>query len=513
MKEFLKKSSVFFGAFLLSMLFLGTGERVLTAKAENVSLVQGEAVRYMGYSTHYYYVNGNMAYCLEPDMNPPSDGSYPSDILDKNQLLSKAMYYVYGGPGFEEYMKPSLTGGWDEKDRSYCLSHCILSYIYDGCDSNSAGFIGLNEDIKNAVIQFTGAIRSWPEIPDTDIGFSDTDIQTYFSPEEKRQRTKEVSCAGDPRNTITISLPDGVTLVNVSKGQEMTGRGTVSGQEQFYLAADVTFGNGETWNSGELYGSIRESWRTLVIKTGGGSQDIGTGQVVSAVLKPVSLQVKWMEKPELNVDKSADKEDKKYKVGDLITYTMEITQRLQNAVAKNVVISDTILTEGVKLQKKSIVLLDENHSVVSDAQINVKGNTYTIQAGQSLEFLQCVESGERFFVEYQVMITDKSVIGKEIEIENEVVVRADNAEEKKDKEIVTVEEEPEPEEPEEKPKEEPKEEPEPQPEKVEKVSVVQVPEREAVKTGDENNLMVITLLLILSCAAIFMCVRISRKTK
>ena len=73
---------------------------------------------------------------------------------------------------------------------------------------------------------------------------------------------------------------------------------------------------------------------------------------------PASLAVSWLPKPELETKKQADKTGKTYKLGDVITYTIEVTQRIQDAVAKNVVISDTILTEGVKLQKNSVVLLD-----------------------------------------------------------------------------------------------------------------------------------------------------------
>ena len=57
--------------------------------------------------------------------------------------------------------------------------------------------------------------------------------------------------------------------------------------------------------------------------------------------------------PELEIEKEADKSGKTYELGDLITYTIDVTQRIQDAVAKNVVITDTILTEGVKLQKTS----------------------------------------------------------------------------------------------------------------------------------------------------------------
>lgn len=501
MKFILRKCRFFLtGILLLSAGFFVVEESKV--EAAEVSLVQGVAIQYMGYSTHYYYVNGNMAYCLEPDMKSPGNGQFPSDTLDKNQLLSKAMYYVYGGPGFEAYMKPDLTGGWDSDDRAYCLSHCILSYIYDGCDPNSAGFIGLNEDIRSAVINFTGAITSWPNIPDTDISLSDNSLQASFAPEEKLQRTESVSCLGDVRNSITLPMPKGVTLVNETKGRADQGNVVINGGDTFHLAADVTYGNGQSWESGKLYGAIQESWRTLVVKTGAGSQDIGTGEVVTVETTPITLQAKWMEKPKLNVTKQADKESKLYKVGDVITYTIDVTQSIQNAVAKQVEISDTILTEGVKLQKNSIVLMDENQSVISDAIISVKGNTYTIRSGNSLEFLQSVESGEKFTVEYQVIITDEAVIGKEIE--NEVVVRAQNAEEVKEKEIVKVEEPP---------KEEPKipEPKAPDPEVVIKETPIIRPV--SVKTGDEENLMLLIILSILSCTAIFICGRIARKIR
>ena len=126
------------------------------------------------------------------------------------------------------------------------------------------------------------------------------------------------------------------------------------------------------------------------------------------------------------IEKQADKTDKKYQVGDLITYTTDVTQRIQNAVAKNVVITDTILTEGVKLQKNSVVLLDAGQNIIENAVIQVIGNSFSIHAG---EFLQSADLGEKYTVEYQVMITDEGLIGKEIE--NEVVVRADNADEER----------------------------------------------------------------------------------
>ena len=222
------------------------------------------------------------------------------------------------------------------------------------------------------------------------------------------------------------------------------------------------------------------------------------------------MQVKWLDKPELQVEKNADKSGKTYKLGDIITYTLDVTQQIEKAIAKNVVITDTILTEGVKLQKNSVILLNENGEKIPDAKITEQGNSYTIHAG---EFLEGPESGQKYTVEYQVAITDESVIGKEIE--NEVIVRADNAEDVDDTEIVTVEESEKPEKPEnpeipEKPAEKKK----PEIVKVEKkAEKPSVKKKEIVKTGDEQDLILLTVLCILSCTVIFTCGRIARKTK
>ena len=111
------------------------------------------------------------------------------------------------------------------------------------------------------------------------------------------------------------------------------------------------------------------------------------------------------------------------------------------------------------------------------------------------------------------MITDESVIGKEIH--NHVIVRSDNCEEKEDEEKVEVEE---PEKPKEEPPKEPEEPEEPKepelpvPEEPEEITQ-KVEKTAPVKTGDEGNLMVLALLCILSCALLLICVKISCKAK
>lgn len=506
-----KRGSIFArGLVLMSAVLLMTILREpMRAEAKDVSLVKGASVSYLGYSTHYYYVDGNLAFCLEPDKKSPGNGTYSSGELDGNDLLGKAMYYVYGGPGYETYMKPTLAGGWDGDAPAYCLSHCILSYIYDGCDPQSAAFLGLNEDIKSAVVMYADAIKSWPDIPSTDISLSETNLTAYYSPDERCQRTESVVCNGDSTNSLMFHVPEGVTLVNETTGGRQSGQIQVRGGEHFYLMADVAYGNGEIWESGEIKSTATRGWRTLVVKTGEGSQDIGTGTLITVEPVPISMRVSWVPAPELEVTKLADKSEKKYKLGDIITYTMDVTQQIQGAVAKNVTISDTIITEGVKLQKNSIVLLDENQCIISDAVITVKGNTFIISAG---EFLQGINTGEKYTVEYQVAITDESVIGREIE--NQVIVRADNAEEVEDTEIVKVEEPEEPEQPEEPEEPDAPQEPDsPEPEETPKPELKKPQKPAEVKTGDSQNLIVLSYLLILSCATIITCVTMNARRR
>lgn len=513
-----KYSSLAGGLFLLAIsIFAAYTGPVLQTEAKEVALQRGEELFYEGYSTFRYYIDGELGYCLEPKKDSPRDGSFSGALLENNSLLSKTLYYVYGGPGFEGYMKPVFPEEWRGEEKAYCLSHCILSYVYDNCSGSREVFPGLGSDMQSLVIKCTDAIRKFPDIPEPDIEFQEKDLTAFFSKEQKVQRTAETTCIGDPENSVELTLPEHVTLVNMTKGTEEQGKVTVWGQDRFYLKADVKDCNGATWSSGNVYGRKRQRWRSFVVSTGDSRQHLGTGHLIEAESTPASLGVRWIPAPKLEVDKRADKSGKSFKLGDLITYSIDVTQQIEDAVAKNVIITDTILTEGVKLQKNSVVLLDQDQSIVSDAVISVKGNSYTIQAG---EFLQSIKAGESYTVEYQVVVTDESVIGKEIL--NEVIVRADNCEEEKDDETVTVEEPEEPQEPEPRIREEEPEEPkEPEPEipakeetKEPKPEIQKVQESKApVKTGDRQNLMVLMLLSILSCTVIFICGRIARKTK
>lgn len=468
------------------------------AEAAEVNLTRGDIIWYGSHHTYYYYVDGHLAYCLEPDRSSPGNGAYSSEEVASDSLLAKAMYYMYGGPGYETYIKDSMPDGWTTDDMAFAMTHCVLAYIYDGCVPESSAFIGLDEETKAMIVAYAERVKGLPDIPEADLTFSETNLTAYYDRGQKCQRTQSMTCNGEKENGITIPLPEGVTLVNETKGTTGTGEVRVSGGDTFFLKADVAYGNGTTWNSGEIRGEITNVWRTLVVKTADGKQDIGTTCLKQIESNPIALQVKWIDKPELLVKKNADRAEKKYKLGDIITYTADITQQIEKTVAKNVAITDTILTEGVKLQENSIILLNEKGEKIPEAEIVVQENSYTIYTNG---FLEGIESGQKYMVQYQVAIEDESLVGKEIE--NEVVVKAENAEEAKDKETVTVEKEPDPEEPS---PEEPSPEEPTQETPAKKASAQPVPlKASTVKTGDVANITGIGLILILSCTVIVLC--------
>lgn len=129
-----------------------------------VSLELGAEVFYGNYQTHYYTVDGRTAYCLEPLKAWLASGEYTAERLGTGNLR-KGLYYVYGGPGYETFVKQHGYLGFSGKmvkDDEYCMSHCIVSYLYSGEDT---AFTGLSGEQASLLKQKAGKICSMPEPP------------------------------------------------------------------------------------------------------------------------------------------------------------------------------------------------------------------------------------------------------------------------------------------------------------------------------------------------------------
>lgn len=106
----------------------------ITAHAESTVVNVGNPVNYPNgfpYMTHFFYMDGQLAYCLEPRLGPMQDGSYEVTYLtDEGEngypLLVKVLACGYGGPNdITERMFP----GASEEER-YAYTHIAAGYAY-----------------------------------------------------------------------------------------------------------------------------------------------------------------------------------------------------------------------------------------------------------------------------------------------------------------------------------------------------------------------------------------------
>lgn len=59
-----------------------------------------------------------------------------------------------------------------------------------------------------------------------------------------------------------------------------------------------------TWKSGTMKGQIGSQWKTLVVSTGGTTQDIGYGDFYEEPSASVSFSVKWLDIAKVKVIKA-----------------------------------------------------------------------------------------------------------------------------------------------------------------------------------------------------------------
>lgn len=115
----------------------------ITARAESTNVTVGEALQYpqgFNYMTHYFYMDGQLAYCLEPRLGPMSDGPYETTILsdegsDGYPLLVKVLACGYGGPND---LTPIYFPGASDRDR-YIYTHIAAGYAYQSNSTMTPG--------------------------------------------------------------------------------------------------------------------------------------------------------------------------------------------------------------------------------------------------------------------------------------------------------------------------------------------------------------------------------------
>ena len=255
---------------------INNSQLIATYASSSGKLVTGDRIDYpaafnAGGFTNWFWVNGHIAYCLEADIDTPSSGTYPVSVSN-NEFLQKVLYYGYGGPG--DITGSVLSGKTDAE--KYVYTHIAASYANLG--NSDRAFYGCNYDgLKSAgVLSYIEMLKGQRTPPLADLSLSTENPKVTI--DGKVRKTENITLKGDGRNQVTITVPDNVTVYNVTKNTEKTGGDLIiSGGDSFYLTTDLD--NKGTYTSNALTGSVTGDWKVLVVRTTTSDrrvQDIGT---------------------------------------------------------------------------------------------------------------------------------------------------------------------------------------------------------------------------------------------
>ncbi len=181
-----------------------------------------------------YCIFGNVtatAFCIQPSKPGPGSGTYQITKLEGNRELAKVCYYGTEASGsayfFAKYHTDFSAGETVYRDTPCRFLRQWSSDAFYG--TNSTGEALAKELYNYAVGQ--------PDIPDVEMSFSNANVTAYVDGDQ--QRTEEITFQASSQQTITLDLPDGVKLHNVSTGKISAAgaKVTISGGTRFYLTA------------------------------------------------------------------------------------------------------------------------------------------------------------------------------------------------------------------------------------------------------------------------------------
>ena len=286
--------------------------------SQQVSVTRGAEYRYADYGygtylTYQYTVKfGNVsatAYCVQPSKPGPGTGTYTINKVGDGKALAKVCYYgtkASGDDGFftEENGYGNLSAG-----ARFILVHLAASYA----NGSSDAFSGANTTAQNLAKKLYNYCISQPDIPDVAMSFSDADVIAYV--DGNSQRTKEITFKADELQSITMKLPSGVKLHNVTTGKTSKAGEAVeiSGGTKFYLSAPLTQVQDVAGNwSATMKGSVTKDYSAYKISTGSSSQDLALvfGEGVDDE-KYVDFKVTWVQYASVKVIKRDAKADAK----------------------------------------------------------------------------------------------------------------------------------------------------------------------------------------------------------
>ena len=294
------------------------------------------------WSTYACKYQGQWSYCLEASKKTPASGNYTASVIDNNANVRKLLYYGYGGPGFNDYVKEVLVnqikacmpndivnykdygGGysngsnltWD--DAAYLWTHIWLSYGYSG-DLMGLDLESMNKKWPNGdgqtgfgdnMIAGYKAIVALPD-PSNGVGFSTGDTATFKATFDKTnmiQSTNSIKFNASSNETVQLPLQSNVTIhIDGTNAQQTGGTATVYGGQTFHLTAPLE-NSPSDYTSGTLNSSAKGKFCALAISsTNSANQTHGSWTQES--VDSLRYSVDWLDFGWIDLVKKSANED------------------------------------------------------------------------------------------------------------------------------------------------------------------------------------------------------------
>ena len=280
------------------------------------------------WSTYACKYQGQWSYCLEASKKTPASGNYTASVIDNNANVRKLLYYGYGGPGFNDYVKEVLVNQikacmpndmvnykdygagysngsnltWD--DAAYLWTHIWLSYSYSG-DLMGLDLESMNKKWPNGdgrtgfgdnMIAGYKAIVALPD-PSNGVGFSTGNTATFKATFDKTnmiQSTNSIKFNASSNETVQLPLQSNVTIhIDGTNAQQTGGTATVWGGQTFHLTAPLE--NSPTdYTSGTLNSSAKGKFCALAISSTNSANQTH-GSWVQESVDSLRYSVDWLD--------------------------------------------------------------------------------------------------------------------------------------------------------------------------------------------------------------------------
>lgn len=264
----------------------------------DAEITWGEVLYFNGHYDTEFFVNGELAFCMEANKEVPDDGQQMVQEYYNDPNILRTLYYGWGGP--------AQWDGFTGLAHGYVTTSRVLSFYYGGLASLPGGAL---DEYEEAFISY---LNTKPYI--TAAGFEPGYVKAKYDMEQGRQITPSISVKGS--STLSFAIPKGITTVNETSGTSHTESIVLNGECSIHFVADANFIQGGKWSVDHLGSTQEYAPVMLKVKDGNAAKQhcvmlkyIGENQQLST-----GFMVEWESLGRIRLcKKSADEEITKEK--------------------------------------------------------------------------------------------------------------------------------------------------------------------------------------------------------